>query len=377
MVSIWPDNWGCPMLIPHRTTMGDPAIPISSQAPTPLETKLEPLQEQLRNLKSTIGPVVELTSMKNKLLENLEVVDITIGLITDMGSKPSEDLEAVDITVGLIKDLANMGRKLSENLEAVDIIIKLMKELANMESKLLEDLEAVDITIKLLKEVANAGNKLLETLKAGEIIVLEYRDAVATAKLQDEELGLYGHPSQAQGNRQQRRDNGGTTIAFNSNSITSYNTRSEREQSHIQSLPSDRDRPVVVNDSDSELSAKEIHVRFGEQYAVEIWALTVKESYFIFKDAYKQIGKMLLGLADAQVIALELLVGLERTQIVLLSCTTVVSGQDFSALDSCSKSEEWTDKEKADFTLKFTRYVRGAWFREDVLDKWDELVKVS
>jgi hypothetical protein len=50
---------------------------------------------------------------------------------------------------------------------------------------------------------------------------------------------------------------------------------------------------------------------------------------------------MLLGIADAPITALEILLGLERTQMALLSCATKVTKRSFPALANCSKSRDW------------------------------------
>jgi hypothetical protein len=124
------------------------------------------------------------------------------------------------------------------------------------------------------------------------------------------------------------------------------------------------------------LSADEFLIAFREQYADKIEALTVQRFCQIFKEARQQIEMMLLGMADAPVIALEILSGLERTQMVLLSCATIITGQDSYALANSLKSRDWTEDEKADFSRKFTSCVPGAWDRRDILDRWEELVKV-
>jgi hypothetical protein len=124
------------------------------------------------------------------------------------------------------------------------------------------------------------------------------------------------------------------------------------------------------------LSIDEFLIGFRKQYAIEIWALKVQRNYQIFKDALQQIGIMLLGTADASIIAIEIPSGLERTQMALLSCGTEVTKRSFPALANCSKSREWTEEEQADFSRKFTCSVPGLWGRKDILDSWDKLVKV-
>lgn len=86
---------------------------------------------------------------------------------------------------------------------------------------------------------------------------------------------------------------------------------------------------------------------------------------------------VLRGMVHASVIALEILSGLERTQMILLSCAIENTGRYILTLDNCLNSRAWTEGQKAHFGCKFTNSVPGPWNRGDVLDKWEELVKVS
>ena len=122
------------------------------------------------------------------------------------------------------------------------------------------------------------------------------------------------------------------------------------------------------------LSADEFHIAFQEQYADEIWALKAKIHYQIFKEAHLQMMIVFRGMAHASVIALEILSGLERTQMALLSSAIEITGR---TPHSCLNSRAWTKGQKADFVGKYTRYVPGSWDTGDVLDQWEELVKVS
>jgi hypothetical protein len=88
--------------------------------------------------------------------------------------------------------------------------------------------------------------------------------------------------------------------------------------------------------------------------------LRSKKNYQIFKEARQQMETILQGTANAPVIALEILSSLGRTQMVLLSCTTVLTGQDLCARANYLKSREWTEKEKAYFSYKFTSFVPRA-----------------
>ena len=62
------------------------------------------------------------------------------------------------------------------------------------------------------------------------------------------------------------------------------------------------------------------YIAFQEENADKIRALCIKENCQIFRDACRQMERMLLGAADTSAVALEILCGLTRTQIVLLSC---------------------------------------------------------
>jgi hypothetical protein len=118
------------------------------------------------------------------------------------------------------------------------------------------------------------------------------------------------------------------------------------------------------------------YIAFREEKADEIRALYIKKHCQIFKEACQQVERMLLLVADAPAIALEILSGLTRTQIVLLSCATVVAGQCFLNVIGMD-SKDWTDEERARFTSKFTTYVEGPWNQEMILNEWEELAKVS
>lgn len=125
------------------------------------------------------------------------------------------------------------------------------------------------------------------------------------------------------------------------------------------------------------LSVNKLLIAFREQYADEIQDLKVQENYQIFTEAFQQMKKMLQGMENSLVIIWEILPGLGRTQMILLSCTTVLTGQDLFTMANGFKSREWTEKDKAYFSRKFTSFVPGAWDRRDILDNWEELAKVS
>lgn len=87
--------------------------------------------------------------------------------------------------------------------------------------------------------------------------------------------------------------------------------------------------------------------------------ISKKKNCQIFKEACQQIKRMLVEVVDALAVALEILSGLTRTQMALLSCATIVAGQCFHDVISGVDSREWTDKERATFTRKFTSFVAG------------------
>ena len=138
------------------------------------------------------------------------------------------------------------------------------------------------------------------------------------------------------------------------------------------------DEAFVKKNLHSELlSADEFLVAFREQYADEIRDLTIQKNNQIFSEALQQMEKMLSGMADALFITLEILSNLDRTQIALLSSTTVLTGHDISALEDWPKSEDWKDEEKTAFCHKFTLFVPGIWYMGGILDRWEELFKVG
>jgi hypothetical protein len=111
------------------------------------------------------------------------------------------------------------------------------------------------------------------------------------------------------------------------------------------------------------------YIAFREEKADELRALCIQKNCQIFKDACQQMERMLLPVADTPTIALDILSGLTRTQIVLLSCTTVVAGQ-------CFHSRDWTKEERDGFATKFSTYVDGRWDPERILNDWEELYRV-
>jgi hypothetical protein len=118
------------------------------------------------------------------------------------------------------------------------------------------------------------------------------------------------------------------------------------------------------------------YIAFREENADEIRALYIKQNCQIFREACQQMESMLLWVADAPAVALEILSGLTRTQIVLLSCATIVERQCFLSLSRVD-SRDWTDEERDAFVCKFTTHVAGSWNPEKILNDWEELAKVS
>ncbi|KAH7364882.1 hypothetical protein BKA65DRAFT_492162 [Rhexocercosporidium sp. MPI-PUGE-AT-0058] len=92
-------------------------------------------------------------------------------------------------------------------------------------------------------------------------------------------------------------------------------------------------------------------------------------------EATRQLEKMLSGTEYCSAIALEILAQLSHKEKVLLSCTTVVVGENFADLAECQKPENWKEEEMEDFCLKFSTFVRGRWCREDILRLWVKLSK--
>ena len=106
-------------------------------------------------------------------------------------------------------------------------------------------------------------------------------------------------------------------------------------------------------------------------------ALSMQRNYVLLDEATKQLKKMLSGPGDSNIIAPEILAHLGHREIVLLSCTTVLVGQDFASLADYKKPEDWAKEKKHNFCLKFTEYVGGRWDMEHILDRWEAFLKVS
>jgi hypothetical protein len=114
------------------------------------------------------------------------------------------------------------------------------------------------------------------------------------------------------------------------------------------------------------------YIAFREENADEIRATCIKKNCQIFKEACQQMESMLLSGADAPAVALEILSGLTRDQIVLLSCSTIVARQCFVGVNS----RDWTKEEKAGFVRKFTTYVDGEWDQKSMWNEWEHLSQV-
>ncbi|KAH7317277.1 hypothetical protein BKA65DRAFT_483516 [Rhexocercosporidium sp. MPI-PUGE-AT-0058] len=71
----------------------------------------------------------------------------------------------------------------------------------------------------------------------------------------------------------------------------------------------------------------------------------------------------------------EILAQLNRRDKVLLSCTTVVVGQDFATLADFQNPGDWAKEERDYFCLKFSGFVRGSWTMRDILGRWEEFFK--
>ncbi len=89
--------------------------------------------------------------------------------------------------------------------------------------------------------------------------------------------------------------------------------------------------------------------------------------------------RMLLWVVDALAVALEILSGLTRTQIVLLSCATVVEHCFLNVIAGTDGMDwsDWEEDEQTAFVCKFSNHVSGIWDQERILKDWEELAKVS
>jgi hypothetical protein len=149
------------------------------------------------------------------------------------------------------------------------------------------------------------------------------------------------------------------------------------QQLHAQSSLGIRDESFIVkNSSPKPFSADEFLIAFRTQNTNEIWARKVQKNYKIFVEAHLLIKVIVLGMADASGIALEILSGLERTQIDQLS-STIAAEQGFSTLANGFKSKDWPKGVKVGFCVKSTSFVSGSWDMRDMLEKWEELAKVG
>ncbi len=115
-------------------------------------------------------------------------------------------------------------------------------------------------------------------------------------------------------------------------------------------------------------------IAFREKNADKIRAPCIKKHCQNFKEACQQMEMMLPLVADAPVVALEILSDLTRMQIVLLSCAATAAGQCFTGMNS----RDWTEEEKVGFTRKFTTYVDGPWDQERIWNEiWSKLDRFS
>jgi hypothetical protein len=67
--------------------------------------------------------------------------------------------------------------------------------------------------------------------------------------------------------------------------------------------------------------------------------------------------RLLLGVADALAVALEILSSLTCTQIALLSCTTIVKGPSSLCVNCNLILRDWRDEEREAFVCKFSTYI--------------------
>ncbi|KAH6698228.1 hypothetical protein BKA61DRAFT_622464 [Leptodontidium sp. MPI-SDFR-AT-0119] len=98
----------------------------------------------------------------------------------------------------------------------------------------------------------------------------------------------------------------------------------------------------------------------------------LQANYTILDEATQQLEKMLSGIGDTKIIASKILSRLDFVEITLLSCTIVV-GEPF--LDR-QKSENWTKQERRAFRRKYNHAVRLSWILDDILGRWEQLLKV-
>ncbi|PVH69924.1 hypothetical protein DL98DRAFT_521914 [Cadophora sp. DSE1049] len=104
-------------------------------------------------------------------------------------------------------------------------------------------------------------------------------------------------------------------------------------------------------------------------------AYRIGQDIQILVEATRQLKKMLSGMEYCDFAAPEILAQLSRRDKVLLSCTTVVVGQDFATLADFQDSGDCAKEEREHFCLKFSSFVRGSWTMGDILAIGEEFFK--
>ncbi|XMA13643.1 hypothetical protein WAI453_006434 [Rhynchosporium graminicola] len=102
--------------------------------------------------------------------------------------------------------------------------------------------------------------------------------------------------------------------------------------------------------------------------------LRIKKNHQVLVEATREVGKMLHELGGSLcIIASKILSGLSSSDLVLLSCATVID----------RKYPSWTnwqsirdDQEKEAFCRKFSSSMPGCWDPDDIRESWGNIHKV-
>jgi hypothetical protein len=97
----------------------------------------------------------------------------------------------------------------------------------------------------------------------------------------------------------------------------------------------------------------------------------------MFEQAQRQVEAMLPERRDRSTVALKIVRDLGRTDLVLVSSTTAITGDDPAAWRTYLFFGVWTEKEEAGFTSNFTYNTPEMWSSKSILQLWSRFLRVS
>ncbi|OBT60300.1 hypothetical protein VE03_10275 [Pseudogymnoascus sp. 23342-1-I1] len=139
------------------------------------------------------------------------------------------------------------------------------------------------------------------------------------------------------------------------------------------------------------------HTRSFSQLQAEIEKIQINREIDMITGARQQMERVLNGTRDASDTAIRILSELERTDRILISCTTIFDGKGYPTSDAHKMFGEptqgknndlptplahaifgkWTAVDEQRFGCRFSFFVPGTWtMPNDILPEWHRLVRV-